>query len=147
MLSTVSKVFTRIVLRRIQASIDKVLRDEQARFRKGRSCNDQIFTLRNIIEQCVEWQATAYLTLIGYEKAFDSIHRESLWKILHHNGIPQEIIDLINALYNDFHCRVIHDGDLTEPFSVNSGVKQGCLLSPLLFLLCLDWAMKKTLDG
>ena len=126
----------------MQQSVDQLLRAEQAGFRKGRSCTDQIFTLRNIIEQCVEWQATVYLNFIDYEKVFDSIHRESLWAILHHNGIPQKIINLIKALYSDFHCKVIHEGSLTEPFLVNSGVKQGCLLSPFLFLLSLDWVTK-----
>ena len=80
------------------------------------------------------------------EQAFGGIHMESLWKILHHNGIPQKIINPIKTLYNDFHGRVIHDGDLTEPFSLNSGVKQGCLLSSLFCLISLDWATKETLD-
>ena len=88
-----SKVFTRILLRKMQQSVDQLLRAEQAGFRKGRSFSDQIFTLRNIIEQCVEGQATVYLNFIDYEKAFDSIHRESLWALLHHNGIPQKIIN------------------------------------------------------
>ena len=88
-----------------------------------------------------------YLNCIDYEKAFDSIYPESRWAILHRNGIPQKIINLIKALYSDFHCKVIHEGSLTEPFLVNSGVKQGCLLSPFLFLLSLDWVMKESLAG
>lgn len=91
------------------------------RLRKGLNLVPKVFSLGKIPGNEVE-------------KAFDSIYRESLWKILHHNGISQKIIDPIKALYNDFHCRVIHDSDLTEPFSANSGVKQGCLLSPLLYL-------------
>ena len=100
----------------MQQTVDQLLRAEQAGFRKGRSCSDQIFTPRNIIEQCVEWQATVCLSFTEYEKAFDSLHRDSLWAILHQNGIHQRIINLIKALYSDFHCRVIHEGALTEPF-------------------------------
>ena len=74
------------------------------------SCSDQIFTLRNIIKQCAEWQATVYLNFIDYEKAFDSIHRESLWALLHDYGIPQKIISLIKAS----HCRVIHDWEPSQ---------------------------------
>ena len=48
--------------------MDKQLRREQAGFRKGRSCTDQIFTLRNIIEQCMEWQASLHLNFIDFEK-------------------------------------------------------------------------------
>ena len=86
LLSAVSKVLTCILLRRIQPSIDHLLRDEQAGFRKGRSCNDQIFTLRNIIEQCVEWQATEYLLTASTGKASGryfvvtaSPRRSSIW--------------------------------------------------------------------
>ena len=41
-------------------------------------------------------------------------------------------------------CQVIHEGKLTRPFEVKTGVRQGCLLSPFLFLLCIDWIMKET---
>ena len=74
LLSVVSKVFTRIILTRIQQEVDRQLRREQAGFRKGRSCTEQIFTLRNIIEQCMEWQASLHLNFIDFEKAFDSVH-------------------------------------------------------------------------
>lgn len=74
-----SKVLTRINLTRIQQAVDNRLRKEQAGFRTGRSCTEQIFTLKNIIEQCMEWQAT--LNFIDFEKAFDSVDRVTLWKL------------------------------------------------------------------
>ena len=52
-----------------------------AGFRKGRGCTDQIFVLRNIIEQCSEWQRELYINFVDFQKAFDSLHRESLWHI------------------------------------------------------------------
>ena len=51
----------KIIIQRITDAIDKQLRDEQAGFRKGRGCIDQIFALRNIIEQCTEWQRQLYI--------------------------------------------------------------------------------------
>ena len=51
-----------------------------------------LFILRNTIEQVVEWQATLYITFVDFEKAFDSVHRESLWKIMESYGIPRKII-------------------------------------------------------
>ena len=44
-------------------------------------------------------------------------------------------------------CRVIHEGQLTESFEIRTGVRQGCLLSPFLFLLAIDWIMKSTTDN
>ena len=120
-----------------------MLRKEQAGFRKGRSCSDHIFTLRQIIEQSYEWNTTVYLNFIDFSKAFDSIHRPALWKILSYYGIPQKIISVIKMLYSDFRAHVICGSNLTDQFSIKSGVRQGCILSPILFCLCIDWMMKR----
>ncbi|KAK2159897.1 hypothetical protein NP493_1681g00012 [Ridgeia piscesae] len=80
----------------------------------------------------------------NYEKAFDSLDRDTLWKLLQHYGIPNKLISLIRNSYEDMACRVIHAGQLTDSFMVKTRVRQGCLLSPFLFLLAIDWIMKKT---
>ena len=76
------------LLNRVQNAVDQTLREEQAGFRKGRSCTEQIFALRNIIEQSLEHQKNLVINFIDFKKAFDSVHRPSLWKILKHYGIP-----------------------------------------------------------
>nr|KAG5700908.1 hypothetical protein BaRGS_012315 [Batillaria attramentaria] len=82
-----------------------------------------------------------------YEKAFDSVDREALWKLLRHYGVPGKIIFLIQCTYQDMSCRIAHAGQLSESFEVKTGVRQGCLLSPFLFLLVIDWIMKTTTAG
>ena len=84
---------------------------------------------------------------MDFEKAFDSLHRDSLWKILRHYGIPQKLVNVIRSLYENFECRVIHNNQLTEPCKVETGVKQGCILSPLLFSMAIDWIMRRTTEG
>ena len=56
--------------------MELTLRDKQGGFRSGRGTVEQIFILRNIIEQVVEWQATLYITSVDFDKASDSVHRE-----------------------------------------------------------------------
>ena len=69
-----------------------------------------------------------------YEKAFDSVDRETRLKLFRQAGKPdQEFI---------CRCRVVHDGRLAASFSVQTGVRQGCLLSPFFFLLAIDCVVK-----
>ena len=147
LLSLTSKVFSRIVLSRLTAVLVKDLRPQQAGFRPGRSCSDHIFNLRQILEQSKEWNIPLYINFIDLERAFDSIHRESLWKILRHYGVPAKLVRVIAMLYSDFKSQVICDSELTEAFNVSTGVNQGCILSPFLFILAMDWIMKNSTDG
>lgn len=142
LLSIPGKVFNRVILERVKEATDSQLRDNQAGFRKHRSCTDQIATLRLIVEQSIEWNSPLLVNFIDYEKAFDSIDRKTLWKIMRHYGIPQKIVSLIEEMYKNTTCRVLHEGQLTESFEINTGVRQGCLLSPFLFILAIDWLMK-----
>ncbi len=74
LLSMPGKVLNRIILERLQKAVDKKLRENQAGFRYGRSCSDQITPLRIIID---------------FEKAFDSLDCDLLWKLMAHYGIPR----------------------------------------------------------
>ena len=147
LLSIPGKVLNRIILNRIKAAVDVLLRDQQAGFRKGRSCTDQIATLRIIIEQSLEWNSSLYINFIDFEKAFDSLDRESLWHLMKHYGIPDKYIRLIKNTYTGMQCQVLHGGEASPKFEVKTGVRQGCLLSPFLFLMAIDWIMRKTTEG
>ena len=128
----------------MRAAVDNLLQDEQAGFRKNRSCADHVATLRIIIEQSLEWHSPLYINFIDYEKAFDSVHRKALWKLLHHYGIPEKIITIIQKTYEGMSCRVVHYGQFSIGFEVGTGVRQGCLLSPFMFLHAIDSVMKAT---
>jgi hypothetical protein len=147
LLVVTSKVFTRIILDRISGILETGIRKEQAGFRPNRSCADQINTLRIIIEQSLYFQSPLHLLFVDYQKAFDSVDRIWIWKALKERGLPNTFIKLIQEVYNQFSCRVLHNGHLTTPFETKSGVRQGCLLSPLLFLVVLDKVLRASLDG
>ena len=147
MLSVPGKILSQIILQRLIDALEEILRDQQMGFRKNRSCTDHIATLRIIAEQSLEWNSSLYITFIDFEKAFDSVDHNTLWKILRHYGIPEKFIAIIQQSYYNSQIRVIHNRELTPPFSVKTGVRQGCILSPMLFLLVIDWIMKTTTEG
>ncbi|XP_077866228.1 uncharacterized protein LOC144353822 [Saccoglossus kowalevskii] len=99
------------------------------------------------MEQCLEWNASLFINYIDYKKAFDSVHRDSLWRILGAYGIHPKFTQLIKTIYVDFECSIIQNNALSDWFKVESGVRQRCILSPMLFLITLDWVMRNTTVG
>ena len=72
LLSIISKAFCRIILQRITTAVDKLLRQEQAGFRKGKSCIYHIFVLRQILEQSREWSSSLYVVFVDIENVLHS---------------------------------------------------------------------------
>jgi len=69
-----SKVFCRVLLKKIDSALYSKIRQEQAGFRKGQGCIDQIFAIWNIIEHCIEWNVSLCTNFIGFKTAFDGVH-------------------------------------------------------------------------
>ena len=140
------KIFGSAIINRIRVLVgmDNKLRNEQAGHRQGRNTTEQIFVLRNIIEQVIEWSSNLYICFVDFEKAFDSVHRETLWRLPKIYGIPDKLVNMIKAMYRNSKCAVIDGIETSQWFDVKSGVKQGCVMSGLLFLIVMDWMMTKT---
>ena len=120
LLSVPGKVLNRIILERLKNEVDNIFRDHQADFRQDRGCIDQIVTLRIIVEQSMEFDSSLYINFVDYEKAFDSIDRDTLWKLLRHYGMPEKIVTLIHNTYNGMTRKVTHAGRLTDSFQVKT---------------------------
>ncbi|BHF77445.1 hypothetical protein SprV_0602055000 [Sparganum proliferum] len=110
-------------------------RPNQAGFRAGRGCADQIFTLRRILEFRHSYEQPAAVCFVDFAAAFDSVHRESLWRIMTLDGVPAKIIAMIKAYYRSITARVL----------VRPGVRRGCILSPILFNYAIDWILGRAL--
>ena len=68
-------------------------------------------------------------------KAFDTVSREGIWRIMEKYGCPTKFITIVQQLNGGVQARVQDDGESSEPFSVSNGVKQRCVLAPTLFSL------------
>ena len=92
------------------------------------------------MEQSTEWQSPLHINFMDFEKAFDSVDRDVIWMLMHHYGIPAKFVTLIQQMYENSTCQVMHNGKLSE--EVKTGVRQGCILSPLIFVTMIDWIMR-----
>ena len=143
--SIIAKTVNRLILNRIQPALDKHLRNNQNGFRPGRSTTAQILALRRIIEGVKEKNLEATIIFIDFRKAFDSIHRTKMLKILKAYGIPDQLVNAIRILYENTRAKIITPDGETSLFDIIAGVLQGDTLAPYIFIIILDYAMKQAL--
>merc|ERR1712035_186968 len=100
LLSVPGKVLAHVLLTRIRSQLLKYQRPKQSGFTPGKSTIDRILALRVLMERRLEFQQGLLAAYVDLKKAFDSVHRGTLWDILHIRGIPARIIDLMTGLYS-----------------------------------------------
>ena len=96
--SIVAKTYDRMLLNRIRPALDGHLRNNQNGFRVGRTTVGHILAIRRLIEGVKEKQLPAIITFIDFRKAFDTIYRGKMLKILKAYGIPEQIVNTISGM-------------------------------------------------
>ena len=134
LLSIAGKILARLMLNRLINHLEcDLLPESQCGFRKGRGTVDMIFAARQLQEKCQEQNKALYSTFVDLTKAFDTVSREGLWKIMAKFGCPARFIAIVRQFHEGMMARVLDDGDTSNDFAVTNGVKQGCVLAPTLF--------------
>ena len=132
----------KILQARLQQYVNCALPDVQAGFRKGRGTRDQIANIRWIIEKAREFQKNIYFCFSDYAKAIDCVDHNKLWKILKEMGIPDHLTCLLRDLYAGQEATVRTGHGTTDWFQTGKGVHQGCILSPCLFDLSVEYIIQ-----
>ncbi|KAK6749059.1 hypothetical protein RB195_001584 [Necator americanus] len=142
LLSVIYKLFTRLILNRIEEVLDEGQPCEQAEFRKGFSTLDHIHTVSKLIEVSREYKMPLCLTFIDLKEAFDSVETESVVEALDNQGVPTQYIKVLRELYSNFTIGI-------SPFykniiiDVKRRVLQGDTISPKIFTATVENAMRK----
>ena len=103
---------------------------------------DQIASIHWIIEKAREFQKNIYFCLIDYDKAFDCVDHNKLWKILKEMGIPDHLTFLLRNLYAGQEATVRTGHGTIDWFQIGKGVCQGGILSPCLFNFYAEYIMR-----
>ena len=131
----------KIILNRSKPQAEKIIAEEQARFRVGRSTTELIFNLRILCEKYLQHQQDLYHVFIAFKKVFDRVWHTALWATMKKYNIGTNLIQVIKNLYNKATSAVLFNGSMEDWFRTTVGVRQGCLLSPTLFNIFLDRIM------
>lgn len=142
---TLAKLLNSILRSRILPGLDRVLLSIQSGFRPGRSTVEQIATVPNVVEACKTRKKAISIIFVDFRKAFDSVYRGSIAWLLRHYGVPAVLVDAVMDLYHDTKALVQTKEGPTDTFSTSSGVLQGDTLAPLLFLLAIDYVLRRAL--
>ena len=139
-----AKIYNALLRNRIEPKINNILRKNQNGFRRNRSTTSQILTIRKILEGVRAKNLQVTLIFVDFTKGFDSIHRGKMGQILLAYSIPKETVAAITILYRNSKVRS-PDGD-TEYFDIVAGALQGDTLAPYLFIICLDYVLRTSID-
>jgi exonuclease III len=138
LLDVAGKVLTRIMLSRLLTHfVDRIVPETQCGFRADRSTVDMFFVAKLLLEKGREQQRKISFAFIDLAKAFDTVNRDLLWRIMERYGCPPLFLTLLQKFHHEMTAFVSCNGTNSDPFDVNVGVKQGCVLAPVLFNIYL----------
>ncbi|CAH8492285.1 unnamed protein product [Dicrocoelium dendriticum] len=147
LISVASKIFVSVLLGRLSTTREEFSREEQAGFRPGRGCIDQIFTLRQVLELRHIHRRPTIVVFLDIRAAFDSVDRSALWNCLLKKGVPDKFVTILKVLYSHTSGKVRAYGTHSSSFAVTSGVRQGCPISPFLFNFAIEDVLQRALEG
>ena len=95
------------------------------------------------MQKAKERRVELHFHFIDFKSAFDTVWRKALCKMMRAIGVSSRFVNILEKMYDKTNCAVVIEGHITGWFHVSVGVRQGCLLSPTLFNLFLDFVMEE----
>ena len=130
----------RVFAKVLQASFSKLveLSARQKAFIPAEGVANNIFALRELIQNARTRRSGIDVAFVDVTKAFDTIPHSAFWNAIARRGVPDNFIGVVREMYNGANTRITSRDEMSADIPIRSGVKQGCPLSPFLFNLVID---------
>ena len=143
LLNTDYKIGAKCLANRIKVVLPSIVGFNQTGFMKGRFIGENIRFTLDLIEYCKESAKPGLIFLVDFEKAFDRLEWSFVFKSLQKFKFGNCFIQWVKTLYRNGNSCVCNNGYSSGNFMLNRGVRQGCPLSPYLFILCVEVLAQK----
>ena len=137
LLNTTYKIYTTILQQRLAKALDKHLQPTQYGFRAKKSTANAVHYVRRVMEKGEKTNTKTLLVLLDWEKAFDKVRHESLFSALARMNVPEQYVKAIKELYRQPTFKVEMEGKTSSWEPQTTGIRQGCPLSPYLFIILM----------
>lgn len=135
LLNTDYKLASKAITERLKNVMSSIVHQDQTCGVVGRSIFSNLHLIRDVLDMIDKTNETGILVTLDQEKAFDRVDHEFLMRTLSKFGFGPDFCNWISLFYNGVFSRIICNGKLTNPIFLGRGVRQGCPLSPLLYVL------------
>lgn len=146
LMSHTLKLFLKIIHQRIFKKCEQTISDSQFGFRQGLGTREALVATQVLVQNCYDQRKNVIMCFIDFEKAFDRVQHQKLLQILRRMDIDQKDIRCIENLYLNQTAQIRIDGGTTGMVEICRGVRQGCVLSPLLFNLYSECIFREALE-
>ncbi|OWZ07213.1 RxLR effector protein [Phytophthora megakarya] len=137
------KIFAKILASRLQTFLGRIIGDTQQGFVHGRQMHRSVAMMLAMLQQDFHdpnhgIASSPGIVLLDFAKAYDTVDRVFLLEVLRRFGFSADFVDLMDRMHDGTTAQFLVNGELSPPLEVRSGIRQGCPLAPLLFILAVE---------
>lgn len=147
LMSHLLKIFLKIIHKRIYKKCEEEIAPNQFGFLNAVGTREALFSIQVLVQRCRDVNCNVFACLIDYQKAFDRVKHDKMIDILKNTGIDSKDLKIITNLYWNQTAVLKIEGEHTDEVKILRGVRQGCILSPILFNLYSEHIFREALDN